>query len=244
LARELEAGPAADEAATPDDALRLADHRMYAQKERRASAPALQLGTVLAQAIAECSPELSQHHMLVAELARATARELGLSGEEIDETVRAAQLHDLGKLAVPSEILERPGALDLDELLLMRKHPLIGAQIVAPFEFFAGGAVTIRHHHERCDGSGYPDGLAGDAIPMGARVVAVADVFDALTSDRPYRAALPPAAALDYLGRQAGRTLDERVVAAFVTLARGFSPATPHVGARAALPAAAKAPAR
>ena len=102
----------------------------------------------------------------------------------------------------------------------------------------AGGALTIRYHHERCDGSGYPDGLAGDAIPIGARIVAVADVFDALTSDRPYRAALPRGAALDYLGRQAGRTLDERVVTAFLGLAPDLVPAPPHVGARAAPPAA------
>jgi HD-GYP domain-containing protein (c-di-GMP phosphodiesterase class II) len=100
----------------------------------------------------------------------------------------------------------------------MRRHPLVGAQIVAPFEFFAAGAIIIRHHHERMDGSGYPDGLAGDAIPLGARVVAVADVYDALTSDRPYRPAMSPEAALAHLLVQAGQGLDATIVHTFVGL--------------------------
>jgi HD-GYP domain-containing protein (c-di-GMP phosphodiesterase class II) len=93
---------------------------------------------------------------------------------------------------------------------------VIGGQIVAPFDFFADGALIVRHHHERYDGSGYPDGLAGGAIPPGARMVAVADVFDALTSDRPYRGALSDDVALAELRRQAGRTLDPRMVDAFL----------------------------
>jgi HD-GYP domain-containing protein (c-di-GMP phosphodiesterase class II) len=97
---------------------------------------------------------------------------------------------------------------------------VIGAQIVAPFEFFAAGALIIRHHHERWDGSGYPDGLAGTAIPLGARLVAVADVYDALTSDRPYRAAMARQDARDHLAQTAGRTLDEEAVAAFLDLSR------------------------
>ena len=100
----------------------------------------------------------------------------------------------------------------------MRNHPIIGAQIVAPFEFFAAGALVIRHHHERWDGTGYPDGLAGAAIPLGARIVAVADVFDALTSDRPYRGALSRDVALAHLIGEAGRTLDADVVAALLGL--------------------------
>jgi HD-GYP domain-containing protein (c-di-GMP phosphodiesterase class II) len=101
----------------------------------------------------------------------------------------------------------------------MRRHPVIGAQIVAPFEFFTAGAVVIRHHHERVDGSGYPDGLTADAIPIGARIVAVADVYDALTSDRPYRSAMTPPEARAHLAEQAGRGLDGVVVAAFLGLA-------------------------
>ena len=102
----------------------------------------------------------------------------------------------------------------------MRRHPLVGAQILAPFDFFAPAAAAIRHHHERWDGSGYPDGLAGEAIPFGARVVAVADVFDALTSPRPYRGAYPLDAALAELDLEAGRALDPALVAALVELVR------------------------
>jgi HD-GYP domain-containing protein (c-di-GMP phosphodiesterase class II) len=102
----------------------------------------------------------------------------------------------------------------------MQRHPIIGAQIVAPFEFFTAGAVIIRHHHERVDGSGYPDGLTGNAIPVGARIVAVADVFDALTSDRPYRPAMSADDALAHLMAQAGRGLDEEIVGAFIGLVR------------------------
>jgi HD-GYP domain-containing protein (c-di-GMP phosphodiesterase class II) len=115
--------------------------------------------------------------------------------------------------------------LDPDEWALMRNHPLVGSQIVAPFEFFGGGALVIRHHHERWDGTGYPDGLAGEAIPLGARIVAVADVFDALTSDRPYRSALPRDTALAYLIAEAGRTLDGDVVAALLGLVHLDAPA-------------------
>ncbi len=198
----------------------------------------------LANALEAKDPYTRGHSERVGAASRSLAQALGLPLHEAEMIGQAGLLHDIGKIGVPEAVLRKHGALDEDEWALMRKHPLIGAQIIAPFEFFAGGAVTIRHHHERCDGSGYPDGLAGEAIPIGARVVAVADVFDALTSDRPYRAALPQEAALDYLGRQAGRTLDARAVAAFVALARALSPATPHVGARPALAAAPQAPAR
>ena len=119
----------------------------------------------------------------------------------------------------------------------MHEAPARTHEIQGAFEFFAAGALTIRHHHERLDGSGYPDGLAGEAIPIGARIVAVADVYDALTSDRPYRTALPREAALEYLMRQAGRTLDGRAVAALVELARENPSANLHVGALPALAA-------
>ena len=98
----------------------------------------------------------------------------------------------------------------------MRRHPVTGAQIVAPLEFFGEGAMIVRHHHERLDGSGYPDGLRGETIPLGARIVAVADVYDALTSDRPYRARLSHGEALERLLADAGRTLDERLTVACV----------------------------
>ncbi len=177
------------------------------------------------------------HSERVGAASRSVAAALGLPPHEVEIVGQAGLLHDIGKIGVPEAVLRKRGELDDAEWALMRKHPLTGAQIVSPFEFFAAGALTIRHHHERLDGSGYPDGLAGEAIPVGARIVAVADVYDALTSDRPYRAALPREAALEYLARQAGRTLDGRVVAVFVGLAGASPSADAHVGARPALAA-------
>ncbi len=156
------------------------------------------------------------HSGRVADLARRTALVMGWGARAADLVARAGLLHDIGKIGVPEGILRKRGPLSGDEWHVMRSHPLIGAQIVAPFDFFAEGALVIRHHHERLDGTGYPDGLAGTSIPPGARIVAVADVWDALTSDRPYRPALCEAEALAELARQAGRTLDADVVAAFL----------------------------
>src|SRR4029453_7033627 len=126
----------------------------------------------------------------------------------------------------------------------MRNHPLIGAQIVAPFDFFAAGALMIRHHHERWDGSGYPDGLAGDESPIGAGIIAVADVYDALTSSRPYRASMPHATVIARLGEASGRTLDENAVVAFVELIQSLSTASPVVRPRPVPPAALRPPLR
>jgi HD-GYP domain-containing protein (c-di-GMP phosphodiesterase class II) len=115
-------------------------------------------------------------------------------------------------------VLRKPGSLTDEEWAVMRRHPVVGAQIVAPLEFFAEGAVILRHHHERQDGSGYPDGLQGELIPVGARIVAVADIYDALTSDRPYRMRLSHAEAVRRLAEQAGRTLDAGLTALCIRL--------------------------
>jgi HD-GYP domain-containing protein (c-di-GMP phosphodiesterase class II) len=160
------------------------------------------------------------HSERVSRWSRRLAVALDLEPHAVEIVAQAGLLHDLGKIGVPEHVLRKPGALDPEEWQLMKRHPLVGAEIVAPLEFFGSGALVIRHHHERLDGSGYPDGLSGDRIPLGARLVAVADVWDALTSDRPYRQALAPAAALDHLAREAGRTLDEDAVAAFLGLVR------------------------
>jgi HD-GYP domain-containing protein (c-di-GMP phosphodiesterase class II) len=158
------------------------------------------------------------HSERVGALGRRVALALGLSSDEADTVAQSGLLHDIGKIGVPEAVLRKRGPLDPEEWDVMKRHPLTGAQIVAPFEFFADGALIIRHHHERLDGSGYPDGLVGDSIPIGARIIAVADVWDALTSDRPYRSALPSARAEAYLREQAGVTLDANVVDAFVRL--------------------------
>jgi HD-GYP domain-containing protein (c-di-GMP phosphodiesterase class II) len=166
----------------------------------------------LANALEAKDPYTRGHSERVGEWSRRIAAGLGLPGPEVETIAQAGLLHDLGKIGVPEAILRKRGPLDAGEWSVMRRHPVIGAQIVAPFDCLAGAAVVIRHHHERRDGSGYPDGLVGDAIPLGARIVAVADVFDALTSERPYRAALPLEAALEHLASEAGRLLDDDVV--------------------------------
>ena len=160
------------------------------------------------------------HSERVGATSRRLALALGLASPDVEIVARAGLLHDIGKIGIPEVVLRKAGPLTDEEWTLMRRHPVIGAQIVAPFEFFAAGAIVIRHHHERVDGSGYPDGLAGDAIPLGARIVAVADVYDALTSDRPYRPAMSEDEALGHLQAQAGRGLDETIVAALLGLVR------------------------
>lgn len=137
---------------------------------------------------------------------------------------QAGLLHDLGKIGIPESVLLKSGPLTAEEWELMRAHPVVGARIVAPLEFFAEGALIIRHHHERQDGSGYPAGLAGEAIPLGARIVAVADVYDALTSDRPYRPSLEHREALRWIEAAAERLLDAGIVSAFFGLVAGGRP--------------------
>ena len=174
----------------------------------------------LANALEAKDPYTRGHSERVGAWSRQIALAGGLSPGDVEIVAQAGLLHDIGKIGVPEVVLRKRGALDDGEWTLMRRHPVIGAQIVAPFECLAGADVVIRHHHERHDGSGYPDGLVGQAIPIGARIVAVADVFDALTSDRPYRAALPRAIALEHLVSGAGITLDEEVVAIAIGLLR------------------------
>ncbi|MGH7389846.1 MAG: HD-GYP domain-containing protein [Candidatus Rokuibacteriota bacterium] len=193
------------------------DVRHLYQRMQRAISQSL-LG--LANALEAKDPYTRGHSERVGAWSRRLAGVLELPPAEVEAVAQAGLLHDIGKIGVPEAVLGKRGPLDPDEWAHMRRHPLVGAQIVAPFDFLAAGALVIRHHHERWDGTGYPDGLAGPRIPLGARIVAVADVYDALTSTRPYRAALPHAAAIDHLLAEAGRTLDEHVVAAFVGLAR------------------------
>jgi len=167
----------------------------------------------LANALEAKDPYTRGHSERVGRWSRHIALGMGLPPEMAQTVGQAGLLHDIGKIGVPEAVLLKAGPLDEREWVLMRRHPVIGSQIVAPFECLTAEAVIIRHHHERHDGSGYPDGLAGDAVPLGSRIVAAADVFDALTSERPYRAALSRKAALDHLASAAGTWLDEGVVA-------------------------------
>ena len=158
------------------------------------------------------------HSERVAALARRIALAAGVAPGPADIIAQAGLLHDLGKISIPEGVLRKPGPLSPEEWAVMRRHPIVGAQIVSPLEFFAEGAVIVRHHHERHDGTGYPDGLRGEMIPLGARIVAVADVYDALSSDRPYRPRLPRAEVVWRLDAWAGRTLDAHLTALCVRL--------------------------
>jgi ribonuclease P protein subunit RPR2 len=131
-------------------------------------------------------------------------------------------LHDIGKVGIPEHILCKQGPLSPAEWEIMKTHPIVGAQIVAPITFLGDAVDLVRHHHERFDGSGYPDGLRGEAIPLPARIFAVADAFDAMTSDRPYRDAMATERAAAEIERAAGTQFDPEVVREFVEMVRGW----------------------
>ena len=143
---------------------------------------------------------------------------VGLTEAEITELYKAALLHDVGTVAVPPAILLKRGPLDPSEYSQVKRHPEIGEQLLQPLPAADRVLPAVRHHHERVDGAGYPDGLSGDRIPLFARILAIADAFVALTSDRPYRDRLPRAQALQILRREAGRQWDKPLVDRFVQL--------------------------
>jgi HD-GYP domain-containing protein (c-di-GMP phosphodiesterase class II) len=152
----------------------------------------------------------------VADLAVRVARQLGLAGEQLDEVARAAELHDVGKVGIPDTILNKPGPLDATEWEFMYQHTILGERILNAAPALRPVARLVRSSHERWDGTGYPDQLAGDAIPLGARIVAVCDAYEAMTADRAYRKALSPHAARQELSANAGGQFDPAVVAAFL----------------------------
>jgi HD-GYP domain-containing protein (c-di-GMP phosphodiesterase class II) len=157
-----------------------------------------------------------EHSKRVSVLARLTAQELGLPGQEVDVIELAARLHDVGKIGIKSSVLLKPGRLLDHEWLEMRTHPEVGAVLMAEFPEFAKGREMVLAHHERFDGSGYPRGLARDRIPLGARIIAVADTWDAMTSNRAYRRALDQNRAYTELARASGTQLDPVVLDAFL----------------------------
>ena len=196
-------------------ALRIADQRMYAQKDDRRSSATRQARDLLLQILHEREPELGEHLKGVAKLVMGVATRLELDGEELDEVVRAAELHDVGKMAIPDEVLRKPGPLTEEEWAFVRQHTIIGERILSAAPALLPVAKLVRASHERFDGSGYPDGLAADAIPLGSRIVAVCDAFQAMTSPRPYRPAIPVEDALAELRACAGTQFDPEVVKAF-----------------------------
>ncbi|MDX6658055.1 MAG: hypothetical protein QOH62_2848, partial [Solirubrobacteraceae bacterium] len=170
---------------------------------------------VLLRALAERHPDLDGHSCDVAALAETTAIRLGLESEEVEAVRQAAQLHDIGKVAIPEAILHKPGALDDDEWVFMRRHSEIGERIIAEAPSLARVAAMVRASHERFDGAGYPDKLAGEDIPLGARIVSVCDAFDAMITERPYSGAVLADEAERELRRCAGSQFDPVVVEAF-----------------------------
>ncbi|TCJ14654.1 response regulator [Parasulfuritortus cantonensis] len=165
-------------------------------------------------------PETGAHILRMAHYCKLIGQRLGLADDAVAMLFDAAPMHDIGKVGIPDHILLKPGRLDAGEMAVMRQHARIGWEILtsAPFEnaLFSAAAEIALSHHEKVDGSGYPQGLAGEAIPLMGRIVAVADVFDALTSARPYKVAWELDAARDFLSAQAGSHFDARCVEAFL----------------------------
>jgi two-component system, cell cycle response regulator len=204
-----------DDASDADEAVRLADHRMYTQKNGGRTSASRQSKDVLLQALQERHPDLGAHLDDVGRLAAATAAKLGLSEEQAEQLRTTGELHDVGKVAIPDAILNKPGPLDASEWKFVRRHSEIGERIVAAAPALGEVALLVRATHERWDGGGYPDGLAAQEIPLGARIVAVCDAYDAMISARPYQQAMDTAAALHELRRCAGTQFDPDVVEAF-----------------------------
>src|SRR5919201_2241083 len=225
-------------AADRDELIRLADSALYWAKEygknrvrayrpdvielaelkRLASGPdraaRFRAAASLARAVDARDVYTGSHSQRVAELAARMARRLGLAEEEVELTRLAASLHDLGKLAIPEEILRKPGPLTEPERIVLERHPQIGFRMLESLGVDPV-AEWVLHHHERWDGSGYPDGLPGETIPLGARIIFVADAYDAMTSERVYRRRVTPAEAIAELERCAGTQFDPEIVTAF-----------------------------
>jgi diguanylate cyclase (GGDEF)-like protein len=205
------------------EAMRLVDQRMYAQKTSARRSPDRQSRDVLLRALQERSPELAERHAAVARLAEATGERMGLAKEERAQLRQAAELHDVGKLAIPEELLDKPGPLDDEEWAFVRRHPLIGERIIGAAPALAAAAKLVGATHERLDGSGYPNGLTGQQIPLGARIIAVCDAFTAMTLPRPHAAQLCVSEAVAELRRCAGTQFDPTVVDALDNLIVGLA---------------------
>ncbi len=162
--------------------------------------------------------ETEGHSERVANLAVEIGKVLGLSERQLQNLWRGGLLHDIGKIGVPDLILQKPGALTPEEWTIMKQHPVWGARILEKVDFLADAIPVVRHHHEAWDGSGYPDGLRGEEIPLLARIFMVADAYDAITNDRPYRSKRSSEEALEIIRGEKGRQFDPKVVEAFEVL--------------------------
>jgi two-component system cell cycle response regulator len=201
-----------DDATSVSRALSVADERLYVHKELLAE---LRRGTAhepLLRTLAEREPDLRAHVADVSSLAARVGERFGLGLDELEELRLAAELHDVGKLAIPDVVLQKAEPLDATEWGFIHSHTLIGQRILGAAPALRPVGVIVRSTHENWDGTGYPDGLAGEAIPLAARIIAACDAYSAITSDRPYRAARTPREAIAELRRCAGRQFDSQIV--------------------------------
>ena len=206
------------EAVDKAEALRIADQRLYAQKNTSRVSVERQTAAALLKVLEERDPRLGTHLGDVTELCEAVARKLYIPEETIVPLLQAASLHDIGKVAIPDEILSKPGPLDAEEWEFIHRHTVIGERILSAAAALSWVARIVRSTHERFDGRGYPDGLAGDDIPLGARVISVCDAFDAMTSDRPYRRGMSAEKAIYELRNCSGSQFDPVVVDALCSV--------------------------
>jgi two-component system, cell cycle response regulator len=220
------------EASDRSTALQLADQRMYADKDSRRPSPGGEVEAVLARILQQRAPDLAQHGDAVAELSIAVGHELGLPPGEIVALRRVAELHDVGKMAIPDAILNKPAPLSDEEWEFMRQHTILGERIISAAPSLGSVAKVIRSTHERWDGAGYPDGLEGKEIPLAARIVFACDAYDAITGERPHAPARSAEEALAEIKRNAGTQFDPAVVRAVSkVLAHAAVPAEPAVPA-------------
>ncbi len=223
LERVLAERAARLERADTNQALRLELEERMAELEReRARLCDLSACTLEALVTAlEAKDEfMAGHSARVAELAASMATALGYSDDEVESVRLAGRLHDLGMIAVSAAILNKQGPLSPEEYAQVKQHPEVGYRLLAPFEHLQQIARFVRGHHERWDGHGYPDGLAGDAIPWGARILAAAETYDALVSARPYRDPTSSERAAEIVGELAGQALDPEICAALISVVR------------------------
>jgi putative nucleotidyltransferase with HDIG domain len=192
----------------------VANARLYAEQKRQF----LEMVTALSEAIERRDPYTGGHVRRVVTYSVLLGQELGLSPDRLEELRLAAILHDIGKIAVPDQILRKPARLDADELRVMERHTVDGAEMVGKIRSLKHLVAGIRSHHERLDGKGYPDHLSDEQLPLIPRIIGVADTFDAMTTDRPYRRALTPQNAAEEIGRGAGAQFCPVVAAAFARL--------------------------
>jgi len=203
------------EAHDPAETLRLADRQLYAAKQGSIRSPGSQSSAVLLRALRERYPTTSQDVYGVAEIAFAVANRLAVPAEEAIHIRQAGELHDVGKIAIPDAILEKPGTLDDDEWEYVRQHPIVGERIIAAAPALGEVARLVRSSHERWDGTGYPDGLSGDEIPLGSRIIAICDAFNAMMGSRSYRPGISEEMAFEQLRRCAGSQFDPELVRVF-----------------------------